>query len=586
MGEVIRAQAALRPHEPAMVGSSFATLRYSDLQSEIDRIRGQLRGAGLGRDARIAVAVADSAQAALAIIAVASSAVAVPLDPKLTAAELDRCMRALRPAAVLVLRGASPAARAVAQRSGLPLIEAAVLSGDLRLELAVPSVGPAQPLDEPDAAAPAFILHTSGTTAQPNLVPFSHRNLMAVAERLQTWFELSPADRCLNVSPVYYSHALTTTVIPPLLAGGSVAYPFNPTKVDLVEWLGALQPTWYSAGPTLQLSVLEKARELPDPRGMHRLRFISSAGAALQREVHAAMQDVLGVPVLEHYGSSETAQLAANQLPPRPCKPGTCGVPWPDTIMIVGEDGGPAGVGEQGDILARGPSVMDGYLDAPELNRARFSDGWFRTGDVGSLDRDGFLILHGRRKEIINRGGEKIAPVEIDQALLRHPEVEQAAAFAVPHPRLGEDVAAAVVLRPAAKVTPAELREMLGRELASFKVPRRISVLGQLPRGITGKVQRGRLSEMLRDGARSSAQSEDLQINLLGLWRKFLKNDNVSAEDDFFEKGGDSILAMEMHAEVQRIVGRALPETILFEAASVRDLMKRLALDESSSPGR
>jgi acyl-CoA synthetase (AMP-forming)/AMP-acid ligase II len=342
-----------------------------------------------------------------------------------------------------------------------------------------------------------FILHTSGTTGAPNLVPFSHRNLLAATGRLRWWFELTPSDRCLNVSPVYYSHALTTTVLPPLLTGGSVAFPANPTRVDLPEWFGTLEPTWYSAGPTLHLAVLEKARALADIRTLHRLRFISSAGAALAPEVHEMMEAVLGIPVLEHYGSSETAQLAANLPPPRARKRGTCGMPWPGILKIVDAEGGEVPPGTPGEILVTGPSVTAGYLNSPDLNRESFRAGWFRTGDMGSIDHDGFLRLHGRCKELINRGGEKIAPLEIDQALLNHPDVDEAAAFAVPHPRLGEDVAAAVVLRPGATITPAGLREFLAVRLASFKIPRRITVLDRLPKGITGKVQRGQLSKML-----------------------------------------------------------------------------------------
>ena len=571
IGEAIRVQASLRPEQPAIVGSNFRPLSYRKLQDHIGEVRARLRQAGFDSNARIVVAIADSAQAALAITAVGASAVAVPLDPKLTAAEVETCLAILRPNAVLVLRDADAVARKVAEQRGVPIIEAVFgQSGEFSLQLIVPKAGSPLLLDDPDPETPVFILHTSGTTAAPNLVPFSHRNLLAVTNRLRTWFDLTPTDRCLNVSPVYYSHALTTTILPPLITGGSVAFPANASKVDLSEWFGGLKPTWYSAGPTLHLSVLEHARLRPDARTMHSLRFISSAGAPLAREVHEGMQSVLGVPVLEHYGSSETAQLATNLPPPGPSKPGTCGIPWPDTIIIVGEDGRRLPPGERGEILVTGPTVMSGYLNAPDLNRSAFVDGWYRTGDIGSLDEDGFLTLHGRRKELINRGSEKIAPLEIDQALMCHPDVEQAAAYGVPHPRLGEDVAAAVVLRPGAKVTPIELREFISQRLAAFKVPRRISIVDQLPKGITGKVQRKRLSETVQEqSARSDAS---LHAELLQLWKKFLKTENVSIDDDFFEKGGDSILALELHLEIQRVFGRTLPESILFDASTVRDL--------------
>ena len=579
IGEAIRAYADLHPEHPAIVGSGIAPLSYRQLRGQIDDVRARLRQAGFDRHSRIAVAIANSAEASLAIVAIACSAVAVPLDPKLTIAEVERCFRILRPDAVLVLHDTNSAARTAAEQHAFPIIEASLAKdGTFSLQLALPKTGPALPLDDPDPEAPAFILHTSGTTADPNLVPFSHRNLLAVTKRLQGWFGLTREDRCLNVSPVYYSHALTTTVLPPMLTGGSVAFPADATNVDLSEWLGALKPTWYSTGPTMHLSVLDKAQARFDAKTIHSLRFISSAGAALSTDAHDRLQTVLGVPVLQHYGSSETAQISTNLPPPGASKPGTCGIPPPDTVIIVGEDGGRLPSGERGEILVRGPAVMAGYLNAPELNLSAFVDGWFRTGDIGSLDEEGFLSLHGRQKELINRGSEKINPLEIDHALLRHPEVAQAAAYAVAHPRLGEDVAAAVVLHPGSRVTSIELREFLSEHLATFKIPRRIVIVDQLPRGITGKVQRNRLRQDAPDTSEQPAPAETrLHAALLQLWKKILKTENISIDDDFFEKGGDSLLAMEVNMELRKLTGQPLSASLLFDAPTVRELAKRLA---------
>jgi acyl-CoA synthetase (AMP-forming)/AMP-acid ligase II/acyl carrier protein len=631
IGSVIRAHAELRPEAPAFVGTDFAPLNYGELQRQIDDVRNCLRQAGFDRHARIAVGIVGSADAAWTIAAIACAAEAVPLDPKLTFAEVERCLLTTRPNAVIVLRGISSAALRVAEQHNIPIIDASpVQRGKLGLKLTAPHVGPACPLDEPDPDAPAFILHTSGTTIAPNLVPFSHRNVLASAERVRTWFGLTPQDRCLNVSPVYYSHALTTTVLPPLLTGGSAAFPTNPLNVDLAEWFGALRPTWYSAGPTLHLAVVEKTQLRPDARNEHHLRFISSAGAKIPKEVHDGVESALGVAVLEHYGSSETAQIASNMPPPGPCKPGTCGIPWPDTIKIVGPDGQQVPVGEQGEILVNRRDVMSGYLNAPELNQLAFIDGWYRTGDIGSLDADGFLSLHARKREMINRGAEKIAPIEIDHALMRHPEVAEAAAYGVPHARLGEDVAAAVVLRRGSKIQPAELREFLSEQLATFKIPRRITIVDRLPKGITGKVQRTRLNGILsreppppdpapraeplgfwgklkhfatlRIPGRSSAvdrvpeptagdarwtqsiisdkaapSDADLHAELLQVWKRLLKVEKLSIDDDFFEKGGNSLLVMDLHMEIERLTAKPLPESFLSEASTIRALAKALS---------
>jgi acyl-CoA synthetase (AMP-forming)/AMP-acid ligase II len=578
IGSVIGALAADQPNAAAIVGSHFAPVSYSELQRQIEGVRTGLRAAGFDQNARIAVAIANPAQATLAIVAISCSATAVPIDPKLTVAEVERCLRILRPDAVLALYDTPSATRTVAGQRRVPIIEARIVQpGRLDLTFDFPKIGSALPPDEPNPHTPIFILHTSGTTADPNLVPFSHRNMLAVTERLQAWFGLTPQDRCLTVSPVYYSHALTTAVLPPLLTGGSTAFPANATNVDPSEWFGDLKPTWYSAGPTLHLAVLEKLEQRADARRMHSLRFVSSAGAPLSADMGQRMQAVLGAPVLEHYGSSETAQIATNRPPPGRSKPGTVGIPWPDIVSIVDDDGRELPPGERGEILIRGPSVTAGYLNAPELNLSSFVDGAYRTGDIGSLDADGFLTLHGRKKELINRGGEKIAPLEVDQALQQHPDVAQAAAYAVPHPRLGEDVAAAVILRPGAGVTPDALREFLVDKLAPFKIPRRIVVVDQLPKGISGKVQRRRLGDMMNGSVQGAAPLEDrLHADLIQIWKKILKIDAVSVDDDFFEKGGDSLLAMDVGVELERLTGKAQPEAILFEAPTIRELAKKL----------
>jgi acyl-CoA synthetase (AMP-forming)/AMP-acid ligase II len=422
--------------------------------------------------------------------------VAVPLDPNLTFPEIETRWAFVRPDAVLLLSGTDSAARRVAMHRDLKIIEAIFSKdGNLDMQVVAPQVSNAAVAGETGLESPAFILQTSGTTADPKVIPFSHRNMLAAADRLQAWFKLTPQDRCLCAGPVHYSHGLKVTVFTPLLTGGSVAFPKNASLLDISEWLGTLKPTWYSAGPTLHLAMLEKGKSTPGARSMHSLRFIVSGGAPLPNDVLRGLQATLNVPVLEHYGSSEAAQISANQPPPGPSKPGTCGVPWPDTVIIVGEDGCRVPPGQKGEIWVGGPTLMAGYLDAPELNQEVFVDGWFRTGDIGSLDEEGFLTIHGREREFINRGGEKIAPFEIDHALMCHPDVLEAAAYAVPHPRLGEDVAAAVVLSVGSTVTATELRKFLAKQLAAFKIPQRIVFCSQLPKGVSGKVQRRRLSE-------------------------------------------------------------------------------------------
>ena len=494
IGQAILRQAELHPNAPAVVATGFEPLSYRELRDYLGRVAMCLHHAGFDRETRIAVALPNGPQAALAIVAVACTAVAVPIDIQLAAPEVETRLALLRPRAVIVLRDGHSVTRSVAVRHGLTVIEAAAEDcGRLGLCFDVPRTGRPALLEDPGPAAPAFILQTSGTTAAPKLIPYNHRNMLAAASRAQSWFGLGPTDRCLSVSPIYYSLGLKLAVFTPLITGGSIAFPASASMPDVNEWLNLLRPTWYAATPTLHQFMLNKTKHIPDANSIHSLRFIVSGGAPLTRDVHEGLVTALGVPVLEQYGASEAAWICSNLAPPGPCKPGTCGIPPEGTLMIVG--GGELAAGDRGEILVGGPTVISGYLDTPDLNRVAFVNGWFRTGDIGSLDADGFLTLHGREKECINRGGEKISPLEIDHALLCHPEVAEAAAFAVPHTRLGEDVAAAVVLRAGAKLMPLDLRKFLASRLAPSKIPRRIVLVDHLPRGATGKLQRQRLVE-------------------------------------------------------------------------------------------
>ena len=593
VGSEIRRYADLQPDHTAVVASGFAPLSYRELQCLIDEVRAALRLAGFSRSARVAIAVRNSSHAALAIVAVACSAVSIPLNPRQTLREIEISFAALRPDAVLVVKGADSAARRVAERKGITIIEATpTKDGVLGFSIAEPKTsGAAAPDDfdglDPDATA--FVLQTSGTTSIPKFVPRSHRNMLAAAAMFRIWFKLTAQDCCLSVSPVYHGQGLVVTVFTPLLTGGTVAFPADASKFDYSEWFGALKSTWYTGSPTLHRMILDQTKLRADAKTGHSLRFILSGGAPLPADIREGLEHALGLPVLDHYGFSEAAQLATNLPPPGPSKLGTCGIPWPDTVIIVGENGHRLPSGEQGEVLARGPTVMFGYLNAPELNRRCFRNGWFKTGDIGSLDEDGFLTLHGRKDDLINRGGDKISPVEIDDALMRHPAVAEAAAFAVPHPRLGEDIAAAVVLHPGMTATPVELRGYLQEQLASFKIPRRIFIRDQLPKGQIGKVVRRLLPEALEEEAAAETEiaapgsiedalgNTNLVLQLAEIWGRLLKNAPLSFDDDFFENGGDSLLATEMLVELERLTGRTIPNAILFDAPTFGQLAQKLS---------
>ena len=589
------------PDRPAVLSTRFAPLDHRGLQQMIEQTRLQLRLAGFGRDARIGVLLPEAPQAAVAIIAIACSAVAVPLDPRLGPAELDQFLQQLPLDALLISSDGDQQGRAAAERHGLTLISAeAAADGSPALQLDIPLAAQPAADDLPEPDAPAFILRSSGTTALPKLIPFTHRNMLTAARKWQRWFGLDAGDRCLCVSAPYYSHGLKVTILTPLLTGGSVAFPLSPAVVDLHEWFESLRPSWYSAGPALHRAILEAASAHPEGLGTQRSRFASSGGAPLGQDIIDAFEQTMGFPLLEHYGSSEAAQIAVNT--PTERKADTVGRPWPETLSIVDENGNPLAAGERGEIRVRGATVMPGYLGDDTLNREVLRDGWFHTGDIGSLDEDGFLRLHGRLREVINRGGEKVSLPEVDAVLLRHPAVADAAAFAVPHQRLGQDVAAAVVLRPGMQVAAEELQRYLRGELVYFKVPRRVQIIEALPRGLTGKVLRHRLADAYLEQrsarARAAAVAEaasELEQQVLALWRRLLKTEAVGPNDNFLDCGGDSLLATEMLAELEQMLGRVIPESLLVEAETARELAARLenlanhvipVIDFNAQPGR
>ena len=494
--EVIKHFARTDPASIAIISSKYNPLTYSQLVRQIDHVVSTLSKSGFGKSARIAIAVTDTASAAFAIVAVGCFAAAVPLDQNLAATEIETRLKLLNVDAVCMLAGEQNATRAIAERHGIATIE--LIPHDKRelsFSMYAPKISGHNQIHDAALDNVAVILQTSGTTAEPKLVPFLHSSLLAAAKRTRMWFNLKSNDRCLGIASPYYSHGLTFTILASLLSGGSVAFPSSPIDVNLSEWFETLSPTWYSASPTLHLAISEKLESTPS--GLkHRLRLASSGGAPLPESVQSKVRHTLGIDILEHYGMTETNQVSANLPPPGPCKSGTVGIPPSDTVIVVGRDGNISPTNQKGEIWVRGPNVMTGYLYGPESNREAFSGGWFRTGDIGSFDEDGFLTIQGRIKELINRGGEKISPFEIEAILLKHPDILEAVAFAVPHPRLGEDVAAAIVLQPGATYTPNEFRRFMSAHLSWNKVPRRVHIMESIPKGLGGKALRNKLKEI------------------------------------------------------------------------------------------
>jgi oxalate---CoA ligase len=342
------------------------------------------------------------------------------------------------------------------------------------------------------------VLHTSGTTSRPKIVPLSQRNLVASALNIRDTLRFEPADCGLNIMPLFHIHGLIAGVLAPLAAGSQVFCTPGFNALRFFAWMDEAKPTWYTAVPTMHQAILSRAPKNADAIARNPLRFLRSSSSSMPPQVIRELEEVFGAPLIEAYGMTEaTHQMASNPLPPAVRKPGTVGIAAGPEIAIMAGDGRLLAHGETGEIVIRGPNVTAGYEANPRASAEAFTNGWFRTGDQGVMDADGYISITGRLKEIINRGGEKVSPREVDEILMDHPAVAQVVCFGMPHPKLGEEVAAAIVLREGEQATERELRDFVGGAPADFKVPRRILILDEIPKGATGKVQRIGLAQKL-----------------------------------------------------------------------------------------
>ena len=399
----------------------------------------------------------------------------------------------------------------------------------------------------PGADDIALILHTSGTTSRPKMVPLTQANLLASAGNIASTLRLSAADRCLNVMPLFHIHGLVGALLSSVTAGSRVICTAGFDIEQFLPWLEAFRPTWYTAVPTIHHAVLTRSQADTAAIRNHSLRFIRSSSSALPARVMQGLEDLFEVPVIESYGMTEAAhQMASNPLPPGQRKVGSVGLAAGPEVSIMDQAGSLLRTSEIGEIVIRGANVMHGYDNDSDANGDAFTRGWFRTGDQGYLDKNGYLFITGRLKEIINRGGEKISPREVDDVILQHPAVAEAFSFAVPHKTLGEDIAAAVVLRKQGAATELELQQFVASRLADFKIPRQIIIVEAIPKTATGKIQRIGMAEKLglvdahqeHDTRRTVAITPGTQTEkaLTGIWSAVLGLD-VGLDDNFFRLG-------------------------------------------------
>jgi oxalate---CoA ligase len=481
-------------HDPAIVVPEALRLTYGGLREQVSSAADALARLGLKRGDRVALVFPNSAEAIMLFLAASTVGTAAPLNAAYKEDEFRFYLEDIEARALVVPPGQGDAARR-ALPAGAILIEASLDErGLISLESQAPSHA-SRTAREPGDDDIALVLHTSGTTSRPKLVPLRQRNLFYSAENIARTYDLTPGDVALCVMPLFHIHGLMASTMATLWSGGTVVVPPKFDPMTFWPVVSEHRATWYSAVPTIHQMLLMRNRG-EHPPGAAGLRFIRSSSSALSPETMHQLEARFGAPVLEAYGMTEAShQMASNPLPPADRRPGTVGLGTGVRIGIMDEAGTLLAGGSRGEVVIQGPSVIDGYANNPDANTKSFTDGWFRTGDQGFLDPDGYLSLVGRIKEMINRGGEKIAPREIDDVLLQHPAVTEAVAFGSPHPTWGEEVVAAVVLKT--PTTEKELIAFARERLADYKVPRRLFIVEKIPRTATGKIQRRSVAESL-----------------------------------------------------------------------------------------
>ena len=433
------------------------SLNYQQLRGTIDGLSEQLARLGLGRGDRIALALPNGPEAILMFLAAGLTATAAPLNPGYTEDEFRFYLADTRAKALVLPAEGGEAARKAAG-GNVPVIRIRRDNGQgFTLEAERPAGAPLS-LEAPSAEDVALVLHTSGTTSTPKRVPILQRALALSARNIAATYRLSPEDVALCVMPLFHIHGIVASTLATLQSGGQIVVPGGFNVMSLWNQVKTHNATWFSATGAMHQMLLGRAKQRDERHTDHRLRFIRSSSARLPESAMQEMEGYFGVPVLEAYGMTEAAhQMASNPLPPSPRKAGSVGVATGIGLQVVDDRGKPLGAGQIGEVVIRGDTIIKGYENNPEANATAFFGDWFRTGDQGLLDSDGYLRLTGRLKELINRGGEKVSPIEVDEVLLTHPAVLEAVTFGRPHPTLGEEVAAAVILKE--KVSEAELQK-------------------------------------------------------------------------------------------------------------------------------
>ena len=554
--QLIKNQSEDNPEAYAILASDRSPLTYKNFITQIDNTLRTLRSLGINRNDRLAVVLPNGPEMAVSFAAIASAATFAPINPFYRLNEFEHYMRNLNPKGLIVSSEADSPARQAAKKLSIPIIDLKPTydAGAGIFDL----IGKQELTPVRDSSSKqddiALVLHTSGTTSHQKIVPLTNKNICISGHNIAFTLQLGSYDRCLNVMPLFHIHGLIGAILSSWTAAASVVCTSGFDPLRFFEWMDKFHPTWYTAVPTMHQAVLTHSSINKEIIGSRPLRFIRSCSAPLPKEVMVALEGQFNAPVIESYGMTEaTHQITSNPLPPYPRKAGSVGIPVGTNVAIMGEGGTLISNGHIGEIIIRGQNVFNDYENNHSTDQGSFSGGWFCTGDLGRFDNDGYLFITGRIKELINTGGEKISPNEVDEAILKHPAIAQAITFPVPHPTLGENIAAAIVMKENILVSETEIREFVSESLATFKVPSQFIIIDEIPKGSTGKIQRMGLANKLAPYLKKIyvAPRNTVENQIADVWKDFLNIDPIGVQDNFYTLGGDSLASVAMLIEIE-----------------------------------
>ena len=478
----------------ALTSETNSKLLYGELKLFVNKISRQLAGNGITNKDRAAIILPNGPYMASSFLAISSYMSAAPLNPAYKTNEYEFYLKDLSPKIVIVEPNSKNNVIEVAKKLKIPVCE-------IKIQKDSPSglfdlFEKSSEYSLPEENDEALVLHTSGTTSRPKIVPLTNKNIFSSAVNISKSLELSEIDHCLNIMPLFHIHGLIAILATSMKVGASVCASNGFNAIKFLELAKSEKITWYSGVPTMHQAILLRTEKNLELAKDLKLRFLRSSSASLPPAVFKKLNSIFKCPVIEAYGMTEaTHQMTSNPLPPKIQKPGFVGIPAGPDVCIMDDNDKILNQGEIGEVCIKGNNVTLGYDNNPEANKKSFSNGWFRTGDQGYFDQDGYLKISGRLKEIINKGGEKISPLEVDNILMDHPLIEQAVCFGYEDKMLGEEIAAAIIVKEGQNCSEIDVKNYAEEKLAKFKIPKKIFFVNEIPKGATGKLQRNILAK-------------------------------------------------------------------------------------------